>query len=258
VIVNINQQIFLYVSMIEGGHGFSAFQFVVRQSFDDRFHNADVFFKDNQTNPTPYQPTSSKVSTEIGPPLLPCHQSNNPMKTLFSALLVAFCTAALAQQTNSLAVSVSDNRQTLTISVDGEQNGKPLRFERTYNVAALNDSARAALKTRVLDSLGVGPSAAPLPPMVPGAPGTSAFGDQKPTTLTLRCEACQGRMHLEVAGNGYALARTWNNPTTPPFPLTISLLPGEYRYQYWQNGVLQMQVPFTVKAGQANTVAVKW
>jgi hypothetical protein len=189
----------------------------------------------------------------------------NAMKTLFSALFFALLTAtvALAQSANNLAVSVSDNRQTLTISVDGEQNGKPLRFERTYNVAALSDSARDALKTRILDSLGLARVAAPLPPNVPLSPEATAakLTETKgvlPTAVTLRCEACTGRMRLEVAGEGYALARTWSNTTAPPFPLTISLLPGEYRYQYWQNGVLQMQLPFTVKAGQATTVDVRW
>jgi hypothetical protein len=32
---------------------------------------------------------------------------------------------------------------------------------------------------------------------------------------------------------------------------------GEYYYTYWQNGVEQMKLPFTVKASEKNVVTVK-
>ena len=38
---------------------------------------------------------------------------------------------------------------------------------------------------------------------------------------------------------------------------TATLPPGEYQYSYRQNRVLQMQLPFTVRAGEKNVVTVK-
>ena len=41
------------------------------------------------------------------------------------------------------------------------------------------------------------------------------------------------------------------------FPVAIFLVPGNYEYVYWQNGVQQMHLLFAVRAGEKNVVTVK-
>ena len=67
-------------------------------------------------------------------------------------------------------------------------------------------------------------------------------------------------MRLEVSGANFSLTREMDakKEDRKAFPMTATMQPGEYRYQYWQNGVLQMgPLPFTVKAGAKNEINVK-
>lgn len=179
----------------------------------------------------------------------------------------------MAQQVNykDVNTSISDNgKNEMAIRVQAERaDGQQVRYARTFNVSGLSKSEKEALKRHVLDSLGLGETptppapptnvVAPLPPVpsTPPAPPVSPLGDE---TVQLVCPSCTGQMRLEINGSGYAFTRSHrssDNEKASLFPLTLPMKAGDYRLKYWQNGVLQMQTPFTVKAGATNTVTVK-
>ena len=82
-----------------------------------------------------------------------------------------------------------------------------------------------------------------------------------PATDTVRfeCPKCEGNMKLLVSGKNRdaTYEQKSNHKTNTLFPVAMPLPPGNYQYTYWQNGVEQMKLPFTVKAGEKNVVTVK-
>lgn len=179
------------------------------------------------------------------------------MKILTTLISLFATTVVLAQQPDKpaykqLSKSIDDDGKTLAIDVRGEQvNGQKLRYKRTFNVASLSAQEREALKNRVLDSLGVNDMPTPPKPPAPPQAGTE--------TVTFECKTCTGKSRLEVYGNGFTSTREFDSSKDrePTFPFTLTLNPGTYQYIYWQNKVKQMQLPFTVKAGETNVVNVK-
>jgi hypothetical protein len=188
------------------------------------------------------------------------------MKIILTSLLLILSLAVTAQQSRSsyatTSTSISDDDKTLSIQVEGTVNGKDVRYDRTFSVVGMSKVQKEALKARVLDSLGMGePPKPPMPPMPPTrsepamAPPTTA--DE--ATVTFVCPTCTGRIRLEVSGGNFSLTHETDDRknTGNAFPMSVPMKPGPYQYTYWQNGVRQMQLPFTVKAGEKNVVTIK-
>ena len=180
------------------------------------------------------------------------------MKLLLTSLFLALSLSAMAQQsrTSNLRTSIDDDDKTMTIEVEGTVNGKPVSYNRRFRVTGMGEAEKEALKNRVFDSLGLGE--APRSPMI-AAPPPAPRAFESGETVTFVCKSCMGRIRLEVSGTNFSLTRESNskNEAEKVFPMTVPMAPGEYRYTYWQNGVQQMQLPFTVKTGAKNEVVVK-
>ncbi len=176
------------------------------------------------------------------------------MKLIIACLLL-ISAKSLAQTSTyaNLNTEINDDDKTYSIRIDGDRNGKEIHYNRTFNVVGMNASQKEILKNRVLDSLGLGET--PPPPHTPGTATASASGTVK---VTFVCPTCVGKTKLSVSGNGYSAEREVEiSKGKTGFPFELDMPPGDYRYTYWQNNVEQMQLPFTVKAGQDNTVTVK-
>ncbi|NEU69258.1 hypothetical protein [Spirosoma agri] len=209
------------------------------------------------------------------------------MKSILTFLLLGAGFGALAQSSSSLSTVINDDDKTMSILIEGDRNGQAIKYNQKFDVRKLSAADKDALKSRVLDSLGVGESAlgseavtsrdrtprgtvgGPTPPkpakngpMSGSGPsvstGTSANAGQ--ATVTFQCESCAGKVKLEVASptEDYAIERdTKVNTDKRFFPYQLTLSPGEYTLKYYQNGVLQTQSKFTAKVGEANTVVIK-
>ena len=158
----------------------------------------------------------------------------------------------------------------MSVRVEGQVDGRAIDYQRTFDVTRLSDRAKDYLKHRIFDSLGVGRSAGaepPKPPVSPNPPGPSesntadgGVGMADEQTVTFRCETCTGKIKLILARStdDYSFERATRIDSQKRFfPYQLPLPPGEYRLQYFQNDVLQIQSTFTVKAGEENTVVVK-
>jgi hypothetical protein len=184
------------------------------------------------------------------------------MKLLLISLFIGTSLAATGQTSSysSLSSHINDEEKTLSIRISGEKDGRPVQYNRTFNVASLTKVQRDALKNRVLDSLGLGD--APNPPSPPSPP-TPKHPDQRlaeaESNVTFTCKTCTAKGKLSISGDGFSMTREFDSSKDdkPVFPFSLSLEPGEYRLMYWQNKVLQIQSSFTVKAGEKNTIVVK-
>lgn len=173
------------------------------------------------------------------------------MRNYLSVLLVLVSLTATAQTAlpATLTARIDDDDRRLSIQIDGTKAGHTVQYARTFDVTGMSRSQKDALQDQVLDSLGLGDS--PTPP--PSA-------NHEPLLVTFSCPTCAGRTRLFVGGGPADVSLAYESTIEqdkPAFSLALRLSPGEYRYIYWQNRVLQMELPFTVKAGQANTVQVK-
>lgn len=167
--------------------------------------------------------------------------------------LVSLSAAAQTSTHANLASSINDDGKTYSVRIDGDKDGRPVHYDRTFNVAGMSSAQKDALRNRIFDSLGIAET--PKPPLPPTPPGAVS----QPVPVTFRCATCQGRTKLTISGTDYSSTREVNTAKgdKPAFPFELTLQPGEYRYTYWQNGVEQMQLPFTVKAEATNEVNVK-
>lgn len=183
------------------------------------------------------------------------------MKTnLLTIALLSVSMAGLAQSRSSNVVSnINDDDKTLSIQVAGTVDGREVNYNRQFRVTGMSKAQKDALKERVMDSLGLGP--VPTPPKPPMPPTNSEAAPNPPAeeTLTVVCETCTGKMRLEITGEGFSMSREMRpkQGQESAFPMKLTLRPGTYQYKYWQNGVLQMDLPFDVKAGQKNVLTVK-
>ncbi|WP_338875190.1 hypothetical protein WBJ53_06160 [Spirosoma sp. SC4-14] len=188
---------------------------------------------------------------------------------------------------SSLNTVINEDGKTLSILIEGKRNGKPINYDRKFDVTKLSSSEKEALKNRVLDSLGLGQPTAnseavverdrstangvgtsvssrtsgrvvvstPKPPTPPGPPA-----DAGQTVVTFQCESCAGKVKLEISSalEDFAIERDAKAGTDKRmFPYQVPLTPGEYHLKYYQNGVLQMQSIFSVKADESNEVMIK-
>ncbi|MEZ0540765.1 hypothetical protein [Fibrella arboris] len=191
------------------------------------------------------------------------------MKTVCTLLALLAGTLAVAQPTTyrNVNTSINDNgNDKLSIQIQADRaDGEQLRYNRTFNVAGLTKAQKDALKNHVLDSLGLGNTPPPQVTLTPPTPPTVGVSAGSPAsaagteTVRLVCPSCTDQMKLEISGTGYAYSRSQRSDREKAafFPIDLPLEPGEYRLKYWQNGVLQMQTPFTVKAGAKNVITVK-
>ncbi|WP_229379638.1 hypothetical protein [Fibrella forsythiae] len=192
------------------------------------------------------------------------------MKTIFTLLALLSGTLAMAQQTSyrNVNTSINDNgKDALSIQIQADRaDGEQLRYSRTFNVAGLTKAQKDALKNHVLDSLGLSSTPPPQALLTPPTPPAGAMTAPTPPglapgveTVRLVCPSCTDRMKLEISGTGYAYSRSQHSDKekTSIFPIDLPLEPGDYKLKYWQNGVLQTQTPFTVKAGEKNVITVK-
>lgn len=173
------------------------------------------------------------------------------MKFLLACLLlsVSFTTQAQTSVHSNLSTVINDDNKTYSIRIDGDRDGKAIHYNRTFSVAGMSEEKKEALKSRVLDSLGLGET--PPPPALPDS--TIAL-----VKVTFVCPTCVGKTKLSVNGNGFSAEREIViEKNKPGFPFELDMPPGEYQYTYWQNRVEQMRLSFTVKAGETHTVTVK-
>ncbi|QIP12916.1 hypothetical protein G8759_09930 [Spirosoma aureum] len=209
------------------------------------------------------------------------------MKPILILLMLVSGFMSLAQSSSTLNTVINEDGKVMSIQVDGERNGRAVKYDRTFDVTKLSSSEKDALKNRVLDSLGIGQSISipeavahrdrspgdsegvavpakpreapsvtiPKPPVPPIPPA-----DAGQTVVTFRCESCTGKVKLEITSptEDYSIERDAKvNTDKRLFPYQIPLSSGEYNLKYYQNGVLQIQSKFTVKSGETNTVVVK-
>ncbi len=193
------------------------------------------------------------------------------MKSLLTLILLGFGLAATAQTSrqSTTHTQINDDGKTMSVRVEGQVDGQPIDYQHTFNVARLSGLAKDDLKHRIFDSLGIREQRKPpLPPTPPrqsqgGASNDyndESDGDNEEQNVTFRCETCTGKVKLVFTRttDDYSFERTTKiDDQKRFFPYEIPLPPGEYRLQYSQNDVLQIQSTFTVKADQKNTVVVK-
>ncbi|MBO0930837.1 hypothetical protein [Fibrella aquatilis] len=146
------------------------------------------------------------------------------MKSLLTLLCCANALLAAAQTTTS-----TSNNFNVTVSTTKTENGKTTHHQQALTGDDLSLVKLASLSGGLLD------------------------------TVRFECPKCNGNMKLLVNGNGTNMTyeQKSSHKTNTLFPVAMPLPPGNYVYTYWQNGVEQMKLPFTVKAGEKNVVTVK-
>lgn len=190
------------------------------------------------------------------------------MKTLLTLMLLNVGVVATAQtaRQSTTHTQINDDGKTLSVRVEGQVDGRAIDYQRTFDVARLNDESKDALKHRIFDSLGIGEPPKPPLPLTPphrpqGGPSVDSDSDtDQEQNVTFRCETCTGKIKLVLARStdDYSFDRVTKIDSQKRFfPYQLPLPPGEYRLTYVQNDVLQIQSTFTVKPGQETTVVVK-
>ncbi len=214
------------------------------------------------------------------------------MNLFLSLLLCAISIAATAQHSrqSTTHTQINDDGKTLSVRVEGQVDGQAINYHRTFDVSCMSRLAKADLKHRILDSLGIGEAprrtepplytsrsdryeAASAPVYQPTPRWRTYTGPVNTTDLTpsesvpegqsnvtFQCETCTGKIKLALvrSTDDYSFERdTKIDSRKRVFPYQLSLPAGEYRLSYFQNDVLQMQSTFTVKLGEESTVVVK-
>ena len=92
------------------------------------------------------------------------------MKSLFLVISCGLALAATAQRHISINQQITDDGKTMTISIAGISEQKPINYKRTFDVAGMSPAEKDALKARVYDSLGLPLPVAPNAALEPHAP----------------------------------------------------------------------------------------
>lgn len=167
-------------------------------------------------------------------------------------LLPGFRAIVMAQHPAPPArINIDYDTRNLFIEVEGVRQGNPFRYSRQFQVKGLSDAEREDITNRILDSLGVSPSAQSTNP-----PTINQSTDE---AVSVRCSSCTGKMRLDIVGNSVVFTREGDAKAgkNTLFPCLLHLKPGSYKLTYWQNRVLQIQQTFTVQSGQPNVITVK-
>jgi hypothetical protein len=79
------------------------------------------------------------------------------MKHLLVGLLICFGLAIIPLRSiaSTLRTRISDDTRTLSIQLDGSQDGRKIHFSQTFNVAGMNAVQKELLKYRTFRSVGV-------------------------------------------------------------------------------------------------------
>ncbi|GAB3806881.1 hypothetical protein GCM10028819_43140 [Spirosoma humi] len=79
------------------------------------------------------------------------------MKYLFSCLLICIGLTTVPQRSvaSNLRTRISDDTKTLSIQLDGNQDGRKIQFSQTFNVAGMNPVQKELLLYRAFRSAGV-------------------------------------------------------------------------------------------------------
>jgi hypothetical protein len=174
------------------------------------------------------------------------------MKKLFIFSFTLLSMSVLAQNSRSeLKTSITDDGKIYAIEIKGDKDGQPIQYSKTFDVKGMTNAEKDGIKQRVLDSLGLGDGDVP-----------KAQVKAKPETVrvTFVCKTCKGNYKLEVRGDDYSSTsefETKKDESKSLFPQVLDLKEGEYKFIYWQNKVLQMQMKFTVSANSENIITVK-
>jgi len=92
------------------------------------------------------------------------------MKSALFVVAAVLSLGVAAQKNVSIHHSIDDNENRLSIKVNGTINGKPVDYDRTFDVTGMNREQRNAIKQRVYDSLGLPNPVAPAAPHTPRSP----------------------------------------------------------------------------------------
>lgn len=78
------------------------------------------------------------------------------MKPILMSLLLCLGIQALAWQATActLRTRISDDGRVLSIQIEGTRHGKKINYERTFDVAGMNDLQKEILKHRVFSAVG--------------------------------------------------------------------------------------------------------
>lgn len=79
------------------------------------------------------------------------------MKHVLIGLLVCIGLATMPQRliASNLRTRIADDNRTLSIQLDGHQDGRKIQFSQTFNVAGMNPVQKELLKYRAFESVGV-------------------------------------------------------------------------------------------------------
>ena len=96
---------------------------------------------------------------------------------LFTGLLLLVGTMTMAGEpaASRLEKRVADDGKTLSIYIDGFVNGREIRYNRTFDVAEMNDLQKGVLKCRVFYSQGLGVPLHELPGVMLAVPVLAAL-----------------------------------------------------------------------------------
>jgi len=87
-------------------------------------------------------------------------------------IIAGFLTISVAAQQKNVSIShsINDDGNTLSVKIKGTVDGKPVDYNRTFDVTGMSKAQKDVLKERVYDSLGLPSPVAPVPPIAPTAP----------------------------------------------------------------------------------------
>jgi len=79
------------------------------------------------------------------------------MKLLLMSLLLSIGMVAMNHQSvaSNLKTRISDDAKTLSIQIDGSNNGRSIHYHQTFDVAGMNALQKEVIKYRAFDSVGI-------------------------------------------------------------------------------------------------------
>jgi len=152
-------------------------------------------------------------------------------------IIAGFLTISVAAQQKNVSIShsINDDGNTLSVKIKGTVDGKPVDYNRTFDVTGMSKAQKDALKERVYDSLGLPSPVAPVPPIAPTAPRVVIMAAPAPPAEPV----------APVISSRSQYAETYTIGGDHPYTKEIKYNP--------QSGILYMKYRF-VKNGEEITV----
>jgi hypothetical protein len=173
------------------------------------------------------------------------------------SILITLClclTLPASAQTVVRSMQTTNNTQTMALNIIGKRDGRPFRHSLRFDVQGLSQAQRDSLilQTRqLLHTMGIS--------IIYGLSLSSEEKEMKSAPVgiatTFLCNNCTGRGRIEIYGSDWLSTRSFNTKRDkqPLFPLTMHLVPGDYRYRLRRNGAWRVDKVLTLKAGE-NTI----